>query len=413
MVIKTELCQYTENRMVIKISRVHSPVVKAAGCRSAGPWFNSGRRSWFTLVTWSDEVTNHNILMNNIMSPITTSIRTITRKTVKMVAELVKRGQSLKTPNEFGADAVVDWMQWFGVPMLTGGSAAVRMPGRLMILQTQEQHIRLDEGQLTTDTADLKMTEDALAEDTTAFEDTTQDCLAIQAKVADFEAYTKSLSEELEALAKAKAVISEKTGDAEYRDNRSVLSSLVKSEHSIELAQLASHVVFAMHAEISNGNDPFATVKGFISDMITRLDEKASADATYNDTSNVYTVVHRTGGLKTIAKRVHGVSQLFSSFDETHYLEDVHAIIAAVKEAGVKSTATPAQLAVDGKVPEAFARTKPFLQQHIFNSIHSETEMMRYMTILKHKDLSLTTSMISLGSCTMKLNSVASLAPCS
>ena len=65
-------------------------------------------------MTWSDEVTNHNILMNNIMSPITTSIRTITRKTVKMVAELVKRGQSLKTPNEFGADAVVDWMQWFG-----------------------------------------------------------------------------------------------------------------------------------------------------------------------------------------------------------------------------------------------------------------------------------------------------------
>ena len=86
-----------------------------------------------------------------------------------------------------------------------------------------------------------------------------------------------------------------------------------------------------------------------------------------------------------------------ASFDETHYPEDVHAVIAALKEAGVKGTATPAQLAVDGKVPEAFARTKPFLQQHIFNSIHSETEMMRYMTMLQHKDLSLTTSMISLG----------------
>ena len=68
------------------------------------------------------------------------------------------------------------------------------------------------QGQLTTDTADLKMTEDALAVDTAALEDTTQDC---QAKAAEFDSYTKSLSEELEALAKTKAVISEKTGGAE------------------------------------------------------------------------------------------------------------------------------------------------------------------------------------------------------
>ena len=77
--------------------------------------------------------------------------------------------------------------------------------------------------QLTTDTADLKMTKDALAEDTTAFEDTTQDCLICQTKVSDFEVYTnKSLSEELEALVKANIFISEKTDDA---DNGSVLSS--------------------------------------------------------------------------------------------------------------------------------------------------------------------------------------------
>ena len=132
---------------------------------------------------------------------------------------------------------------------------------------------------MTTDTADLKMTEDAPAEDTAALEDTTQDCLAIQAKAAEFEAYNKSLSEDLEALAKAKAVISEKTGDAEYRDNRSVLSTrgslascLAKSEHSIELVHLASRVASAMQAETSNGDDPFAKVKGSISDMIARLE---------------------------------------------------------------------------------------------------------------------------------------------
>ena len=92
-------------------------------------------------------------------------------------------------------------------------------------------------------------------------------------------------SEELEVLAKAKDVISEKTDDSEYRDNRSMLSSsgglaieLTKSENSIGLTQLASRVVSTMHAETSNGDDPFAKVKGLISDMITRLEEKASED---------------------------------------------------------------------------------------------------------------------------------------
>ena len=108
---------------------------------------------------------------------------------------------------------------WLEVP------AAVRMPGRLMILHTQEQHIRLDEDQLITETADLKMTDDSHANDTAASEDTTQDCLEIQAEAVEFKAYNKSLSEDLEALVKAKAVISGKTVDVEYQDNWSVLSS--------------------------------------------------------------------------------------------------------------------------------------------------------------------------------------------
>ena len=138
--------------------------------------------------------------------------------------------------------------------------------------QSQKQPIRLDEDedQWTTDITDLEMTEKILDEGTAAFEDTTQDCLVCQTKVVDFEIYNKSLSEELEVLAKAKDVISEKTDDSEYRDNRSMLSSsgglaieLTKSENSIGLTQLASHVVFAMHAETSNGNDPFREGQGF------------------------------------------------------------------------------------------------------------------------------------------------------
>merc|ERR1712050_820848 len=80
---------------------------------------------------------------------------------------------------------------------------------------------------------------------------------------------------------------------------------------------------------------------------------------------------------------------------------------------GSGSPSAAADIVVDGALPDEFSRTGPFLQQKIFNSIHSETEMMRYLLLLQSKDLALDRSMISLGSCTMKLNSVSSLAPCS
>ena len=61
-----------------------------------------------------------------------------------------------------------------------------------------------------------------------------------------------------------------------------MVRELVKSENSIELAQLASRIDSAMYDEISNDDDPFAKVKGLISDMIVRLEEKASADAAHS-----------------------------------------------------------------------------------------------------------------------------------
>src|SRR5207249_2699992 len=66
---------------------------------------------------------------------------------------------------------------------------------------------------------------------------------------------------------------------------------------------------------------------------------------------------------------------------------------------------------VDARYDERFARTTPFLTHPVFNSFHSETEMLRYLKRLESKDLSLTTSMIPLGSCTMKLNATAEMYP--
>ncbi|GAA5131281.1 aminomethyl-transferring glycine dehydrogenase [Luteolibacter yonseiensis] len=59
------------------------------------------------------------------------------------------------------------------------------------------------------------------------------------------------------------------------------------------------------------------------------------------------------------------------------------------------------------------ARTTPFLQQKVFNSYHSETDMLRYLKRLESKDLALNESMIALGSCTMKLNATSEMMPLS
>ena len=139
-------------------------------------------------------------------------------------------------------------------------------------LEVTEHSLDEAQGQLTTDTEDLKMTEDDLAEDTAALEDTMRDC---QTKAVELETATNGRSGELDAYAKARAVISQKTGGAEsfshgftqtsfLQLSRSVLlpsgglakfeavwktKELAKSEHSFDLAQLASRAASGMHAE--------------------------------------------------------------------------------------------------------------------------------------------------------------------
>ncbi|MGZ3864035.1 MAG: aminomethyl-transferring glycine dehydrogenase [Bacteroidia bacterium] len=99
------------------------------------------------------------------------------------------------------------------------------------------------------------------------------------------------------------------------------------------------------------------------------------------------------------------------SLDQTAEAGDVNDVIAVFAEAkGVKSQ----EAVVKGQniIKSSFAnRTSAILTHPIFNSYHSETEMMRYIKRLENKDLSLVHSMISLGSCTMKLNAASELLP--
>jgi glycine dehydrogenase len=101
------------------------------------------------------------------------------------------------------------------------------------------------------------------------------------------------------------------------------------------------------------------------------------------------------------------------SLDETTSPSDVLNIISVFAPAGEASSFNIDDNAALTHIPTALTRTSEFLTQQVFNSHHSETQMMRYLKMLENKDLSLNTSMISLGSCTMKLNAASEMMPLS
>ncbi|WP_322549269.1 aminomethyl-transferring glycine dehydrogenase [Flavobacterium psychraquaticum] len=123
--------------------------------------------------------------------------------------------------------------------------------------------------------------------------------------------------------------------------------------------------------------------------------------------------------VKTIAEK-HEVNFFYPdaetisiSFNETTSVNDINQIIAIFAEATGKETFAVSQLLTDSMIPASIERTSQFLQHDVFNKNQSESQLMRYIKKLERKDLSLNHSMISLGSCTMKLNAAAEMLPLS
>jgi glycine dehydrogenase len=101
------------------------------------------------------------------------------------------------------------------------------------------------------------------------------------------------------------------------------------------------------------------------------------------------------------------------SLNETTSISDINQIISIFAEATGKDKFTLTELATSSAIPNALERTSTFLAHDVFNNHHSESQLMRYIKKLERKDLSLNHSMISLGSCTMKLNAAAEMLPLS
>jgi glycine dehydrogenase len=101
------------------------------------------------------------------------------------------------------------------------------------------------------------------------------------------------------------------------------------------------------------------------------------------------------------------------SIDETTNREDMTWILEVFAKAANNRWPVVHEYPENFAIDKKFARQSEFMKQEVFNLYRSETEMLRYIKRLEHKDISLTHSMISLGSCTMKLNAATEMLPLS
>ena len=128
-------------------------------------------------------------------------------------------------------------------------------------------------------------------------------------------------------------------------------------------------------------------------------------------TTNAKEIVENAAA-KNINLRLINPELIGISFDETSSLKTVQTLLACL---GVEDTSTltfPEKEELNS-IPANANRNSTYLLHPVFNSHHSESKMMRYIKYLENKDLSLNTSMISLGSCTMKLNAATEMMPLS
>ena len=115
---------------------------------------------------------------------------------------------------------------------------------------------------------------------------------------------------------------------------------------------------------------------------------------------------------RSIAQKINlrplGEEAIGISLDETTTEQDVLDLLQVFSDEALPALSSDSP---SSQIPASLQRTSAYLTHPIFNTYHSETELLRYMHRLQAKDLSLTTAMIPLGSCTMKLNATAEMIP--
>ncbi|MFN7716571.1 MAG: aminomethyl-transferring glycine dehydrogenase, partial [Pseudanabaenaceae cyanobacterium] len=288
----------------------------------------------------------------------------------------------LKPPAEFGADVVVGSAQRFGVPLGYGGPHAAflatreaykrQIPGRVvgiskdihgqpalrLALQTREQHIRRDKATSNICTAQV--------------------LLAVMASMyAVYHGATglKRIAQRVHRLTNIVATGLRNWGytvvHGTFFDTLKVILPIADRQKLLEKASAAqvNLRIYPVGSADLNGND------GTLSAVGISLDESVTA------------------------KDLQQLCQIFAPDSTT--ITEVKQLIQDLAN----------QIPQDLAMPAFCQRQTEFLTHPVFQVYHSETELLRYINRLQAKDLSLTTSMIPLGSCTMKLNATAEMLP--
>ncbi|EGR0300956.1 aminomethyl-transferring glycine dehydrogenase [Vibrio parahaemolyticus] len=283
-------------------------------------------------------------------------------KTLVTVATDLLASTLLKPAGEMGADVAIGSAQRFGVPMGYGGPHAAFMA-------TRDKHKRTMPGRVIGVSIDTKGNQ----------------------------ALRMAMQTREQHIRREKATSNICTAQALLANMASFYAVYHGAEGLRTIARRTHHMTAILAAGLTKGGFELAH-NSFFDTITINTGEK---------TQDLYT--------KALAADINLrvlPGKLGISLDETTTVADVEALFAVF---GVKEDVAALSTEIAGNefaaIPEALRRTSEYLTHPVFNTYHSETQMMRYLKQLENKDFSLTHGMIPLGSCTMKLNAAAEMIP--
>jgi glycine dehydrogenase len=272
----------------------------------------------------------------------------------------------LKAPGEWGADVVIGSTQRFGIPMGYGGPHAA-------FLASKEEHIRNMPGRI------IGISKDALGN----------------------QALRMTLQTREQHIKRERATSNICTAQALLANMAGMYAVYHGPEGLYEIARHINILTGVLAGEL--GKYGFKQLNPDFFDTL-----KIEIPAQINIKDIEQKMLEKEINLRYIDEKHIGIS-----VDETTKLEDINTILsifASVTGASYSDfVCDRQQCAKISTFKNEFKRESKYLQQEVFNSYHSETELMRYITLLRNKDLGLDRSMIPLGSCTMKLNAATEL----
>ncbi|WP_392480250.1 aminomethyl-transferring glycine dehydrogenase [Nostoc sp. C110] len=276
----------------------------------------------------------------------------------------------LTPPGEFGADIAVGSTQRFGIPLGFGGPHAA-------YFATKEEYKRLVPGRI------VGVSKDAQGKPALRLALQTREQHIRREKATSNICTAQVL---LAVMASMYAVYHGPDGLKTIAQRIHYLT-LILAEWLQRLGYSISSKPFFDTLQVELGTKPLQE--------ILQAAEARQINLRIFDTSTVGISLDET----TTLDDVRDICQIFAGTDELRFVLNVQEMEWIIQQSGLSG--------------EPFSRQSTYLTHPVFNRYHSETELLRYLHKLESKDLSLTTSMIPLGSCTMKLNATAEMIPVS